>query len=65
MSPLPRVKYCGSITGSVVVRDGETDEAAVARAERTLRAIHARYARRLSDDRQGPAVVLAFDEAQP
>lgn len=57
-----RIKFCGSLQGSVVVRQGETPEAALARAEQTILALFERYAIRLSDDGLGPNVCLELEE---
>jgi hypothetical protein len=55
---MKRVQFCGSIGGSVVVRDGETPEQALARAEATLLELLERGAKRLSDDGRGPNICL-------
>jgi predicted RNase H-like HicB family nuclease len=57
-----RVKFCGSLGGSVTVRKGETPEQALARAEDTILALFERGAKNLSDDGLGPNVCLELDE---
>lgn len=57
-----RVKFCGSLQGSVVVRKGETPKDALTRAEQTILVLFERYATRLSDDGLGPNVCLELEE---
>ena len=59
-----RIRFCGSIGGSVVLRVGETPEQAIARAEAVLLALLERGAKRLSDDGRGPNLCLELDEVQ-
>lgn len=58
----PRVRFCGSIVGSVIVRAGETSEQAITRAEDVILALFQRGAKSLSDDGLGPNVGLEMDE---
>lgn len=57
-----RVQFCGAIGGSVTVRQGETAQEAIERAERLLLEIMGRHAKRLSDDGQGPNIGLEIDD---
>ena len=53
-----RINFCGAITGSVVMRKGETKAEAILRAEQTLLDLLERSAKNLSDDGRGPIVGL-------
>lgn len=59
-----RVKFCGSIGGSIAVRPGETPEQALERAEDTLLTLLGRGAKRLSDDGLGPNICLELDSTE-
>lgn len=59
-----RIRFCGSVGGSVVIRKGETAEQALMRAEETILALFERGAKSLSDDGQGPNVCLELDDNQ-
>lgn len=58
-----RVKFCGSIGGSVAVRKGETEEQAIRRAEQHLLALLDRGAKSLGFEGSphGPNVGLEED----
>jgi hypothetical protein len=57
-----RVKFCGAIGGSVTVRQGETPEQAVERAQSILLALLDRGAKSLGNgDGHGPNVGLELD----
>ena len=68
-SPSLRVPFCGVIEGSVVVRDGETEAEAIARAEDAILRVLEREARRYrrADDPpgSGPVVGLEPDDRRP
>ena len=53
-----RVEFCGTITGSVSLRKGETKADAILRAEQTLLDLLERSAKSLSDNGRGPVVGL-------
>jgi hypothetical protein len=57
-----RVQFCGVIQGSVVVRQGETDEQALERAQDDLLDLLGARAKRLSDDGTGPIVSLEVND---
>ena len=59
---MSRVRFCGSIGGSIVLRDGETPEQALARAEQTILVLFSNRAKSLSDDGLGPNVCLELDD---
>lgn len=59
---MSRVRFCGSVGGSVVVRRGETPEQALTRAESIILELFERSAKRLSDDGLGPNVCLELDD---
>jgi hypothetical protein len=59
---MTRVQFCGSISGSVARRVGESDEDAVKRAEIQILMVLSSHAKRLSDDGSGPNVGLEIDE---
>jgi hypothetical protein len=59
---MSRVKFCGNIGGSVVVRARETPEEALQRAENTILALFERSAKNLSDDGLGPNICLELDD---
>jgi hypothetical protein len=61
-----RVNFCGAIGGSVVVRPGETEEQAIARAQELLLALMDRGAKRLGypGTDAGPNVGLEPDPTQ-
>lgn len=61
-----RIPFCGSIVGSVVRRQGETNADAIARAEATINDILTRHALRLSTIENpgvGPGVGLEPDDS--
>lgn len=60
-----RVRFCGSVGGSVVVRKGETPEQALERAETVILALFERGAKSLSDDGLGPNACLELDDNEP
>lgn len=57
-----RIRFCGCIGGSVIVREGETEQQALARAESTILALFEHRAKSLSDDGNGPNVCLELDD---
>lgn len=57
------VRFCGAIQGRVVIRPGETEEQALARAEDTINNLLAKGAARLGEDgKSGPVVGLEVNE---
>ncbi len=60
---MTRVRFCGAVGGSVTVRDGETPEQAVARAETTLLLLLDRNAKLLGNgDGHGPNIGLELED---
>lgn len=58
---MKRVRFCGALGGSVTIRQGETEEEAVRRAEQRLLKLLAEFTKNLSDDGQGVNVGLEID----
>lgn len=68
-----RVAFCGALNGSVVVRKGETEEQAIARAELQINDLFMRHAKSLSlisaydvpeDPKYGPNCGLEPDNSE-
>ena len=59
---MKRIRFCGCIVGSVTVRQGETPQQALERAESTILALFEQRAKTLSADGHGPNVCLELDD---